>query len=237
MCGRAYSTYTDEELQFRYFSKRPKQLPALPDSSGLKPNFNMCPTHDTPAIITKDGERTLTMLRWGLVPHWADDLKVGYKMINARSETISEKPSFRSAFKTRRAIIPLSGFIEWRRLVEIGNGKPKEIKTPFCIHLKDEPIMSVAGIWESWRSEKGTEVRTFSIITTEANSFMAKIHDRMPVILSKEGEAIWLDPENDGSPSLQKLLKPCDSKMLSAFEISTLINSPKNNRPELLSPI
>ena len=189
----------------------------------------MCPTHEAPAIITKDGETTLTMLKWGLVPHWAPDVKIGYKMINARSETLAEKPSFKNAFKTRRAIIPLSGFIEWKR--------DGETKRPFCIQLKDNPIMSVAGIWETWKSAEGTELATFSIITTEANSFMEKIHDRMPVILDKEGETVWLDPKNDGSPTLQKLLKPCDSKLLSAFEISTLINSPKNNRAELLKAV
>ena len=223
MCGRAYATYTDEELQFRYLSKKPVKLPKIIS------NFNMSPTHETSAVISEDGEHAFKMLRWGLVPHWAKDVKVGYKMINARSETLAEKPSFRAAFQARRAIIPLSGFVEWKR--------DGETKRPFCIQLKDQPIMSVAGIWETWSPENGAELQTFSIITTEANSFMEKIHDRMPVILRKEDEEAWLDPKNNGSPLLQKLLKPCDPQLLFAFEVSTLINSPKNNRAELLNPL
>lgn len=226
MCGRAYSTITEEELEMRYHWKRSKRNPL-----GLKSNYNISPTHEVPIVRLNKGEVQIDLLRWGLVPFWAKDVKVGYKMINARAETIAEKPSFKNAFKKRRCIVPLSGFIEWKR--------DGDSKRPFAIYLKDHRIMSVAGIWESWRPEDGKkELETFSIITTDSNSFMNKIHDRMPVILNEADEQEWLDVEGDEDFSaLTRLLVPCPSKILAAHEISTLINSPKNNREELLDPI
>lgn len=224
MCGRAYSTFTDDELALRYENKKPVKLPEL------KPNYNMAPTHEVLIVRNRDEQLSFDFLRWGLIPSWAKEASIGYKMINARGETIAEKPSFRRAFKSRRCIIPLSGFIEWKR--------DGETKRPFKIFLKDEPIMSVAGIWESWRPAKDEEeVQTFSIITTAANDFMTKIHDRMPVILRRKDEDAWLDPANEDTASLSELLRPCPSSWLKADEISTLINSPKNNRKEVLEPV
>ena len=224
MCGRAYSTFTEEEIRLRYLNKKKVKIPSF------APNFNMSPSQEVVVLLSEDGEPQLELFRWGLVPFWAKDIKIGYKMINARADTISEKPAFRNAFKKRRCIVPLSGFIEWKR--------EDETKRPFRIQLKNHQIMSVAGIWESWKpEEKGKELHTFSIITTDANSFMKKIHDRMPVILDQKDEAAWLDPENEDTARLQKLLKPCPSKWLEAIEISTLINSPKNNSTEVLKPL
>lgn len=224
MCGRAYSTFTDDELALRYESKKPVKIPEL------KPNFNMSPTHEVLVVRNNDDQLAFDFLRWGLIPAWAKEASIGYKMINARGETIAEKPSFKKAFKSRRCIIPLSGFIEWKR--------EEKIKRPFKIYLKDEPIMSVAGIWESWRPGKDEkEVQTFSIITTSANEFMTNIHDRMPVILRKKDEDAWLDPANEDVEALNELLKPCPSSWLKADEISTLINSPRNNRKEALEPL
>lgn len=224
MCGRAYSTYTDEELLLRYENEKPVKLPEL------AANYNMAPSHEV--LVVRGDERaqlSFDFLRWGLIPSWAKAAAIGYKMINARAETIAEKPSFRTAFKKRRCIVPLSGFYEWKR--EGGT------KRPFRIFLKDEPIMSVAGIWETWKPEGEKAVHSFSLITTEANSFMSKIHDRMPVILSKKDEAAWLDPSNDSADSLLKLLKPCNAKLLDAIEVSTLVNSPRNNSKKVLEPI
>lgn len=221
MCGRAYYTYTDEELTLRYLNKKPPKFP------GIKPNFNFSPTQLAPIVRMTEGDLTIDLLRWGLIPSWAKDLKMAYSTINARAETVAEKPAFRSAFKARRCLVPLSGFIEWKR--------DGETKRPFRIFLKDEPIMSVAGIWETWKPERGDAIHSFSIVTTEANALMAKIHDRMPVILSKDGEDAWL---SDSKPEeLKKLLKPCPAKWMDAVEISTLINSPRNNRPEVLLPL
>src|SRR5437899_2748269 len=129
MCGRAYSTFTEEEIRLRYLSKKKVKIP--PISS----NFNMSPSHDVPVLLIEERGPQIELFRWGLVPFWAKDIKIGYKMINARADTITEKPAFRNAFKKRRCIVPLSGFVEWKRL--------GETKRPFCIHLKKDPIMSV----------------------------------------------------------------------------------------------
>lgn len=226
MCGRAYSTYSEEELRLRYLNKQKIKIPKF------KPNYNMSPTHEVLVHLIKDAKPQLSLFRWGLIPFWAKDIKIGYKMINARSETLAEKPSFRNAFKSRRCIVPLSGFIEWRRT--------DEAKRPFCISLQKEPIMSVAGIWETWKPEgpEGKEeLHTFSVITTEANKFMEKIHDRMPVILDAKDEAEWLDPDNTDTAKLSKLFKPCPSRRLQAYEVGVAINSPKNNSKEVIQPL
>lgn len=228
MCGRAYETYTEEELYLRYLNESRKRNPL-----GLKANYNLSPTQQSPVVLNKDGERTIEMFRWGLVPFWAPDVKSAskYSLINAKGEEILEKRSYKEPFLKRRCIVPLSGFIEWKR-------ESEKVKRPFAIRLKDTSIMSVAGVWEHWQSkESGDIVDSFSIITTEPNTFMADIHNRMPVILSREQEAQWLDQKNTDGSSLLKLLKPCPAEWLDAYEISTAINSPKNNRPEVLEPL
>jgi putative SOS response-associated peptidase YedK len=224
MCGRAYSTYTDQELHDRYLNHLPVRIPRL------EPNYNLSPTQLAPVLRrAPDGKAELCLLRWGLVPSWARDIKIGYSLINARSETVREKPSFRSAIKSRRCVLPLSGFIEWKR--------EGEKKRPFRIFLAGNPIMSVAGIWEEWRSPVGELLETFSILTTSANRFMSPIHDRMPVILSPVGEARWLDRGNRTGEGFDDLFAPSPDEWLSACEISTAINSPRNNRKELLEPL
>lgn len=231
MCGRAYHTYTEEELDVRMGWEKLKRKPL-----GFKPNYNMSPTQSVPVILVRDDKQQLELFRWGLVPFWAKDVASAakYSLINARSEEITEKRSYAQAFQKRRCLVPLSGFIEWIRPPE-GSKAPKR---PFAIHLKDAEIMSVAGVWEHWESkETGDRVDSFSILTTEANSFMAKIHDRMPVILDKRDEKAWLDPSNQKTESLKKFLKPCATKWLDAFEVSTAINSPKNNSPKVLEPL
>lgn len=227
MCGRAYETYTEDELFVRYLNEKAKR-----DPLGLKPNFNLSPTQLSPVILVRDGKTTISLFRWGLVPFWAKDIKSAakYSLINARGEEILEKRSYKASFEKRRCIVPLSGFIEWKR-------HDAKTKTPFAIHLKDEPIMSVAGVWEHWESKETDEiVDSFSIITTAANSFMEAIHNRMPVILNRKQEEEWLDPANTDTTKLTKLLKPCPEKWLAAYEISKLVNSPKNNRKEVLEP-
>ena len=227
MCGRAYETYTEEELLLRYLGEKRKRNPL----GDFKPNFNMCPTQLSPIVLIRDGETTIERMRWGLVPFWAKDVKSAakYSLINARSEEIMEKRSYKQAFEKRRCIVPLSGFFEWKRPEE----GPKQ---PFAIRFKDQSIMSVAGVWEHWEDkEEGTEVNSFSILTTGPNALMKRIHNRMPVILSQKDEAKWLDPENHNTTSLQKLLKPCEAKLLEAYEVSSAVNSPKNNRAEILS--
>ncbi len=222
MCGRAYALFTEADLASRYLRHRPEGLLAL------TPNYNLSPTQRTPVVREVGGAREIALLRWGLVPSWAKELKIGASMINARAETIAEKPSFRAAFGQRRCIVPLSGFIEWQR-----EGTRKR---PFAIHLRDDSIMSVAGIWERWVDPAGEEVQTFAVITTEANGFMAPIHDRMPVILEPRDEDTWLSAETDPA-ALRTLLAPCAQDRLTAYEVSSLINSPRNNAPALLAPV
>jgi len=229
MCGRAYYTVTDEELSMRYLSRKPVRIPE--HVRGLRPNYNLSPSQLTPVILVREGERTVDLFRWGLVPFWAKDEKIGYKMINARSETITEKPSFRAAFQRRRCIVPLSGFYEWQR--------QGDEKRPFAIYHPSEPVLSVAGIWETWtaKSPEDRTIHSFSILTTEANSFMSRVHDRMPVLLAQKDHEEWLDPGQTDSKELLRLLKPCPESWLERHEVSSAVNSPKNNREELLIPV
>ena len=229
MCGRAYETYTEEELLLRYLGEKRKRNPL----GDFKPNFNMCPSQLSPVVLVRDGVTTIERMRWGLVPFWAKDVKSAakYSLINARSEEIMEKRSYKQAFEKRRCIVPLSGFFEWKRSEE-------GPKVPFAIRFKDQSILSVAGVWEHCEDKKeGTELNSFSILTTGPNALMKRIHNRMPVILNQKDEAKWLDPDNHNTAALQKLLKPCEAKLLEAYEVSAAVNSPKNNRPEVLKPI
>lgn len=228
MCGRAYETYTEEELHARYLNEKTKRKPF-----GFRPNYNMSPTQISPVVLVRDGELQIAQLRWGLVPAWAKDVKSAskYSLINARGEEITERRSYKASFEKRRCIVPLSGFIEWKR-------EGESSKRPFAIHLADKSIMSVAGIWEHWVSkETGEIVDSFSIVTTAANSFMEKIHDRMPVILDRADEAEWLDPKIIDTQKVLRLVKPCPSDWIDSYEISPLVNSPRNNSSNVLAPI
>ena len=168
-------------------------------------------------------------MRWQLVPVTEAAFTTKLSTINARSETVFQSRLYRDLVVRQRAIIPISGFYEWKR--------DGDRKRPFKIHLCDEPIMSVAGIWNTWRPGTPEERWSFSILTTAANTFMSKIHDRMPVILGRSDEDAWLDPEVHEQNALQQLLKPCPSSWLTAVEVSPLVNSPKNNSAALLEPV
>jgi putative SOS response-associated peptidase YedK len=171
----------------------------------------------------------LAMLRWGPIPSWAKDANIGNRLINARADTVAAKPSFRSAFKRRRCLVPADGFYEWKR-----DGK---VKQPFFIHRKDEEPFAFAGLWERWENpEDGKEVQSCSLITTEANELMAPIHDRMPVILAESAYDRWLDLDEPVS-DLQSLLKPFPANELAAYPISTYVNSPKNQGPKCIEPV
>lgn len=233
MCGRDYSTYSAEELELRYFNKKrrwPWTVVAPP--STVVPNFNMCPTQKGLVLNVTDGTVGFREMRWGLVPPWAASVKDAdkYSLINARSEDIATKPSYKAAFHQRRCVVPLSGFFEWRR--------SDSHKVPFAIRMKDASIMSVAGVWESWTSkESGQSVESFALITTNPNTLMEGIHNRMPVILSPDDELQWIDPTHSNLESLDLLMKPCPSEWLEAIQVSTLVNSPRNNSPEVLRPV
>ena len=182
MCGRVYETYTDEELYFRYLNKKP-----LSEFPFVTPIYNLCPTMNSPVLRLIDGERRFDPMQWQLIPNREPTLKTKLSTINAKSETVFESPLYRDLVVRQRCIVPLSGFFEWKK--DAGR------KRPFKIQLRDEPIMSVAGVWDTWRPGTPEERWSFSILTTAANSFMSEIHDRMPVILGRSDEDAWLDPE------------------------------------------
>lgn len=186
----------------------------------------------SPVVRVRDGDNAIEFFRWGLVPFWAKDVKSAakYSLINAKSEDIEKKRSYKEPFEKRRCVVPLSGFYEWMR-----TGKTKR---PFVIRLKDEPIISVAGVWEKWHSkDSGEEIFSFSIVTTGADKALSGIHDRMPVILGRNDEQKWLDPENRDLDGLKKLLRPCPPEWLTLYEVSPLVNSVKVNKKELLAPL
>jgi putative SOS response-associated peptidase YedK len=222
MCGRVYQTYTDEELYFRYLDKRPLI------SIQFTPVYNLCPTQDSPVLRLVDGELQFERMRWQLVPSWEPVFNTKLSTINAKSETVFDSPLFRDLVIRQRCIVPISGFYEWKT--------QGQTKRPFKICLQNSAIMSLAGIWETWRPGTPMEQRSFSILTTAANAFMLEIHDRMPAILEGSAANDWLNPEIHERLDLNELLKPCPNEWLSAVEVSPLVNSPKNNSPDVLRP-
>jgi len=203
------------------------------DASGehadLSPRYNIAPSQDI-AVITQsdaDSERNLTMMHWGLIPHWAKDSKIGYKMINAKAETLAKKPSYRTPFKKRRCLIPATGFYEW---VTSNGGKQ-----PYYIHQEDNGLFAFAGLWEHWDKE-GASIYSTTIITTAADEKIKAIHTRMPVILPKVNFDDWLDPELDDTDVLQSLLAS-DTDEIEYYQISTQVNSPRNQGAALLDRI
>ncbi|WP_252502563.1 SOS response-associated peptidase [Sporosarcina sp. Marseille-Q4943] len=193
------------------------------------PSYNIAPSQQVAAIINDGHKNRLGHLRWGLIPPWAKDEKIGYKMINARAETVAEKPSFRKAFQKKRCILPADSFYEWQR-------KDGE-KIPMRIKLKNDELFAIAGLWESWESPNGTVIHTCTAITTEPNELVKPIHDRMPVILRREDEAAWLDLRNDDVDFLGNMLRPFDEKQMEAYSVSSAVNSPKNNEESLIVPV
>ena len=172
----------------------------------------------------------MELMQWGLVPHWAKDSKIGYKMINARAESVAEKPSFREPFKKQRCLVPATGFYEW-----VVEPKDPKRKTPIFIHLKKQELYAFAGLYSIW-GEGDKLKKTYTIITTEANDYLRKYHDRMPVILSRDEEEKWLDPNADTS-ELLKLLDPYPADQMEAYEVSTMVNKPVNDSPENIKPV
>ena len=201
------------------------------DSFEFLPRYNIAPTQDVLTVINEAGVRQTRMMRWGLIPFWARDTKIGYRMINARAETVADNRSFKNAFQQRRCLILADSFYEWR-----GTGKNKQ---PMRILLRSEESFAFAGIWETWRDESRPEaepVSSCSIITTLPNSLVEPIHDRMPVMLPRDLEPDWLDPDNQDTGLLREVLLPYDPGLMKTYEVSTLVNSARNQGPELILP-
>jgi putative SOS response-associated peptidase YedK len=224
MCGRftLFAEYDDILNRF--------DIEAAIEQDLYVQSYNIAPSHSVLSVINDGTQNRLGYLRWGFVPSWAKDEKVGYKMINARAETLAEKPSFRHAFKHRRCLIIADSFYEWKK----GSNKTK---TPIRIKLKSNDLFAMAGIWERWKSPEGNSLFSCSIITTTPNELMKDIHDRMPVILNKEDEQEWLDPSLNDVSKVSHLLKPLAADNMEAYEVSSLVNSPRNNSPNLIQKI
>ena len=218
MCGR-YTLRTPVETLVERF-----EINEYPSS--ITPSYNIAPSQGVAAVIAENGKRKLEMLHWGLIPSWAKDPEVGNKMINARAETVAEKPSYRKAFKERRCLILADGFYEWQ--------KTDSGKQPFYIRMEDESPFAFAGLWESWQN--GREIRSCTIITTAPNEVAAQVHNRMPVILHPEDYEMWLDPDFDEREPLTTLLKPFPAEAMEAYPVSRKVNRPANNDPEVIEP-
>ncbi|WP_033542592.1 SOS response-associated peptidase [Planococcus sp. CAU13] len=224
MCGR-FALYADYKMILERFDIDQASF----EEEEYEPSYNIAPSQQVAAVISDGSSNRLGKLQWGLIPPWAKEAKIGYKMINARAETAAEKPSYRNAFKKKRCLIIADSFYEWR--------KEETGKKPMLIKMKSDEPFAFAGLWESWKSPEGETVYSCSILTTSPNNVMESIHDRMPVILSKEAEKIWLDPDVQDIGLLESLLKPFDAAEMEAYEVSDQVNSPKNNTPELIRKI
>ncbi|PSB18143.1 SOS response-associated peptidase [Phormidesmis priestleyi ULC007] len=220
MCGRFSQSLIGDVIAEAF------QLVEIPD---WQPRYNIAPTQTIPAIVAAEsGNRQFKPLRWGLIPSWSKDPAIGAKLINARSETVTEKPSFRSAFKQRRCLILADGFYEWRKQ----SGK----KQPFYFRLEDSSPFAFAGLWERWHDSEDDRLETCTILTTEANQTVAQVHDRMPVILHADSYDRWLDPSQP-LESLQALLCPYDSNLMTAYPVNSSVNSPWNDTPDCTVPL
>ena len=221
MCGRFTLTVDPAELQDTFSNY------TFP--SRFTPRFNIAPSQPVLAI-PNDGTNTADFFIWGLIPMWAKDPSIGNRLINARGETIAEKPSFRGSFKHKRCLILADGFYEWKA------SPVKKTKTPYFIHMKDRSPFAFAGLWDAWESPDGSSIRTCTIITTEPNELMATLHNRMPVILHPRDHAKWLDASHQTPENLLTLIKPYPADVMSAHPVSTLVNKPENDSPELVVP-
>jgi len=221
MCGRSSLTKTEKELEDRFnatfYSDQLVQYNPLP-------NYNVAPSHVIP-IISNDDVIHFTAMRWGLIPSWAKDQKIGYKMINARIETLFEKSSFKMAVAKRRCLVPADGFYEWK--------KTAKGKQPYRIITKDQSIFSMAGLWDRWMSPEGQQILSFTIITQPPNNLMADIHDRMPAILTKEQEHLWL--ADDIMPDqLVDMIEPYPDELMEAYRVSDRVGNVRNNSKDLI---
>jgi putative SOS response-associated peptidase YedK len=214
------------------FSTNPQQMTerfALSVASPDLPNrYNVSPQMHMPVIVANSPNR-LDIMQWGLVPSWAKDPSAGFKTINARAETVAERPAYRSAIRYHRCLVPANGFYEWCAT--------RQGKQPYFIHLPGEPLFAFAGLYEIWHSPDGSELRSYAIITCQPNQLMAAIHNRMPVILPGEAEAAWLDPAETRVAAVLPLLQPYPAEAMEAYPVSTAVNSPRNDGPGLIDPV
>ena len=221
MCGRFTLTTSSAELAEHF---------DLAETPQLAPRYNVAPAQEVAAVrvLVQGKGREVQMLHWGLIPSWAKDPKVGYRMINARCETVETKPSYRAAYRRRRCLVLADGFYEWQK-----QGRTKQ---PYLIRLAAGGPFGIAGLWERWKDPDGETVESCTLLTCEANELVAKIHDRMPVILHPDDHELWLDPEMQDPERLKPLLRPCPADMLELVPVSAWVNNPRNDDPRCLEP-
>ncbi|MGB3135248.1 MAG: SOS response-associated peptidase [Nodosilinea sp.] len=224
MCGRFSLSQTGDTLAKTFH---------FGDAPPVAPRYNVAPTQPvvTVAATAADSAPHFNLLQWGLIPSWAKDPAVGSRLINARAETVAEKPSFRAAFKRRRCLVLADGFYEWQRQ---GDRQPKQ---PHYIFLKDHRLFAFAGLWEHWSDPSGGDLQTCTILTTDPNPLMEPIHNRMPVILSPKDYAAWLDPSYFQRQDLQAMLRPYNADAMDRYPVSTLVNKPQNDDPACMEPL
>ena len=200
----------------------------------LEPRYNIAPTQLAPVIVQRDGGNEMCLMKWGLIPFWAKDAAIGSRMINARAESIAEKPAFRTSFKRRRCLVPADGFFEWKKVP--GTSR----KQPFRLALKSGEPFVMAGLWDRWKdSSQGhdEEVESFTIITTEPNSVASEIHNRMPAILKPDDAPTWLDKEMEDASKLLSLLAPYPGGDMKIYAVDARVNSPKSDDPQCIEPV
>jgi putative SOS response-associated peptidase YedK len=219
MCGRYLITSAPEAFRrlFRY-----QEQPNFP------PRYNVAPTQPVPIVRVAEGERQFALVRWGLIPPWVKDPRQFSLLINARAESVNDKPAFRNAMRRRRCLFPADGFYEWKRDLDR--------KRPFCVRRRDHEPVAFAGLWETWSGPNGEEMETAAIVTTTANRDIAALHDRMPVILPPDASDLWLDASRVDAMTAQALLVPAREGLLEAVEVSSAVNRADNDGPELLQP-
>jgi len=224
MCGR-YSQSQSAEIIAKAF-----QVDSVP---ALKPRYNIAPTQSVPTVLQTSAStnRQFKMLHWGLIPSWAKDPKMGGRLINARAETVNEKPAFRSAFRQRRCLVLADGFYEWQQQED------KKQKQPFYFRLSDGQPFAFAGLWEHWKGADGEEIESCTLLTTEPNELMQPIHNRMPVILDPKDYDLWLDSEVKKPELLQPLLRSYQTEEMTAYPVSKAVNKPSNDTAECINSI
>ena len=220
MCGRFSLTADLGELASR-FEFDDNRL-------DLEPNFNVAPTQNVLTVLGGEDRRS-GFMRWGLIPHWAKTASIGSRMINARAETVAQRPAFRDAFRKRRCLVLADGFYEWQRA--------GSVRKPMRIIMESGEPFAFAGLWAMWRDSEGNRIPSCTVITTEANDLLRPIHHRMPVILPREMEEFWLDRDVQDVAVLENVLTAYPSELMQTYQVSTLVNSPRNNGPQLLEPI
>lgn len=222
MCGRFTLTLNSQKLAEAFSEFRPPP--------GWQPRYNIAPTQPV-AVVANNSRGQIDFFRWGLIPSWAKDPKIGNRMINARAETLAQKPSFKTAYRRRRCLVLADGFFEWRR------NPDAKTKTPMYIRLASGEPFAFAGLWEAWQSPDGSTVLTCTVITTTPNELVAQIHNRMPVILPRTAYNAWLDPAERPPQMFEPLLKPYPAAEMTAYPVSTQVNNPRADSPACIAPV